>query len=151
MVSPGPDQPDPFEHVSVEVFGGDLVSVGVAAVIHQRDEGRPALGNLVGQRPHLAKRAVDELGTQVAVEQEDAGLDLVKRCAQRQHHAAHHRLGAALRLRRCGGLLFQGNLADLEFETQFLARLPHQLAGARRPLVRDQQLKLLGYADRAFD
>ena len=61
-----------------------FVGAGIAAVIHQRDEGRLGVGLLVGQRKIVAEGAVDEFRAGVGIEQHDADIDLVER--RRQPH-----------------------------------------------------------------
>ena len=77
-----PDQArDTFGNIGIEFGRGGLISIGIAAVIHQRDESRISIRGRVGQRPHAAEGPIDELGFHVAVEQDDADLDFVERRA----------------------------------------------------------------------
>ena len=62
---------------------GTVKVLAFAPVIHQPDEGRFALRDLVGQSPEPAERAVDELRAHLGIEQHDADLGLVERGAQR--------------------------------------------------------------------
>ena len=75
-----------------------FVGAGVAAVIHQRDERRLAVGLLVGQREIIAEGAVDEFGAGVGIEQHDADVDLVER--RRQPRRRWHGAPAPRRTRR---------------------------------------------------
>ena len=65
-----------------QFFFRQFKGAGVAAMIHQRDEGRLAVGLFVGQRKIVAERAVDEFGAGVGVEQHDADVDLIERRRQ---------------------------------------------------------------------
>ncbi len=59
------------------------ISGVAAAVIHQLDEGRPAVGDVVGHAPELAKGAVDELHAALRVQNDDAVIEVVDAGAQR--------------------------------------------------------------------
>ena len=67
---------------ALEFVLGQLPGAGVAAVIHQRDEGRLAVGLLVGQLEIIAEGAVDEFGAGIGIEQHDADIDLIERGRQ---------------------------------------------------------------------
>ena len=67
---------------SAQFVLGQLPGAGVAAVIHQRDEGRLAVGLLVGQLEVIAEGAVDEFGAGIGIEQHDADIDLIERGRQ---------------------------------------------------------------------
>ena len=77
---------------------GQFPGAGVAAVIHQRDERRLAVGLLVGQRKIIAEGAVDEFGAGIGIEQHDADVDLVER--GRQPRRRWHDASAPTRTRR---------------------------------------------------
>jgi hypothetical protein len=91
------DLADTIGDIGVHLIRRHFVSAYVAAVIEQRYVGRPAFGDCIGQPPNLAKGAVDELGTQVGVEQNDACFYLVHRRTQRQHFPAYQRVRPAAR------------------------------------------------------
>jgi hypothetical protein len=112
----------------------------VSPVIQERNQSWPAVGHLVGQVPHPAKRAIDELGTQVTVEQHHAGLDLVERRPKRQHLRVHDGVASANGSVRLSGAIGLGLAGILEFETELLVGLPHALAGSWRPLACDAEL-----------
>jgi len=58
------------------------VSCVAAAVIHQLDETRPAVGDVVGQAPEAAEGAVDELHVARRIEHDDAVIEIVDDRAQ---------------------------------------------------------------------
>ena len=63
-----------------QLFFRQFIGAGIAAVIHQRDEGRLAVGLLVGKRKVIAEGAVDEFRGGVGIEQHDADVvDLIQR------------------------------------------------------------------------
>ena len=64
---------------AAQLFLRQFVGAGIAAVIHQRDEGRLAVGLLVGKRKIIAEGTVDEFRAGVGIEQHDADVDLVER------------------------------------------------------------------------
>ena len=78
----GPHHLHALRDEGAELILGQLERAGVAAVIHQRDEGRLAVGLFVGQRKIVAEGAVDEFGAGFGVEQHDADIDLVERGRQ---------------------------------------------------------------------
>ena len=80
-----------------ELILRQLVGAGVAAVIHQRDEGRPAVGLLVGQRKIVAEGAVDEFRAGVGAGRLPISLvshDLAVVRELRQHTKATFRVDA---------------------------------------------------------
>ena len=74
----GPDHFGALGDERAQFVLGQLPGAGVAAVIHQRDEGRLAVGLLVGQREIIAEGAVDEFGARIGIEQHDADVDLIE-------------------------------------------------------------------------
>jgi len=124
--------------------------MGVAAVIHQRDKGRLAVGHRVGQIPHPAKRAIDELCAHISLSSSTTP-SLISSSADRSASVWLRRM-ESLALRRGGRLVLCGfcGFCGFEFEAELLARLPHQLARPRPAFTRYQQMKMLGNAERTL-
>ncbi len=145
-----PHQANPLGDIGVDFGSRDLIGLGVAAMIHQRHEGRIAVGDRVRQRPHAPEGAVDELAFHVGVEQQYADVHDVERRTQRQHLSAHDVVAAPRLVGAVSGGFFPGHLLGLEDEAYLLVGLPRALAGLRFALARDQQMEMLGNAEHTF-
>lgn len=145
-----PHQTNALGDIGVDTFGLDLASVGVTAMIHQRDECRISIGDGVRQGPHAAERAVDELRFHVSIEQQYADIDDIERRAQRQQLTPYDLFAG---LRPPGAVprsfLFD-RLRRLEHQADLPIGLPGPFARLRRAFARDQQMEMLGNAECAF-
>ena len=99
----------------------------------------------------MRRNAVDELRFHVGTEQQHADIDDIERRAQRQQLPPYD-LFAALRLLGAapGSFLF-GRLRRLKHQTDLLIGLPGPFARLRLAFARNQQMEMLGNAERAFD
>ena len=146
-----PHQTDALGDIGVDIFGLDLVGLGVTAMIHQRDECRISIGDSIRQRPHATERAVDELRFHVGIEQQHADIDDIERRAQRQQLAPYDLFAALRLLGAVPGSFLPGRLRRLKHQTDLLIGLPGPFARLRLAFARDQQMEMLGNAERAFD
>ena len=152
---------DAFGKVGFELLGRQIIGHGLATVTHQIGEAGGAVRNRVRKHPHVPKRAVDEQGFQFGIQQQDADRDQIERRAQRQHVPAQNVAAASLRngercgTRRCGSRRGCRSCSArpllLKREAELPVRLPQSFARPHLVGADEQQLNVVGNADRGFE